>query len=236
MDIKDLVKENVQKWGADLCGVADLEAVHDDIVAAYGHHFDGLTRAVAFGVYLPKRVVDEVIEHPTHTYLAYYDIANALINEIGLRLNNLLMKMGYDTYPIPASQRTGAKDNGVFSHRMAAQLGGLGWIGKSCALVTKEAGPRLRLGTVLTNAPLKADSPMEEQCGSCRLCTDICPAHAILGKNFDPKDDLSQRFDFKRCDAFLTETRQTFGKRTCGRCIAVCRYGKGGKTEGDENA
>ena len=231
MDFTEIVKQNALDWGADICGIADLKTVADALEDGFDARFSGLTRAVSYGVYLPKRVVDEVLEHPTHTYLAYYDIANALINQIGLRLNNYLMKQGYEAYPIPASQRLGAKDRSIFSHRMAAQLAGLGWIGKSCALVTKEVGPRLRLGTVLTDAPLLADSPMEDQCGSCRLCTEACPAHAILGKNFDPAEPLSARFDFQRCDAFLTETRQTFGKRICGRCVAACRYGKDRKEE-----
>jgi len=226
MDLNDLVKKNILSYGADLCAVADLSTVQEELHAAYGHCFDGLTRAVSFGVYLPFRVVEELLEHPTHTYLAYYDIANALINEIGLRLNNDLLKMGFDAYPVPASQRTGAKDGSIFSHRMAAQLSGLGWIGKSCALVTKEAGPRLRLGTVLTDAPLTPGMPAKNLCGDCTLCTDHCPAQAILGRPFDEGEDLSLRFDFHKCDAYLTETRQTFGKRICGRCVAVCRFGR----------
>lgn len=226
MEMTELIKSKTLDWGADICGVADLTDVQEELHALYGDRFDGLNYAVSFGVYLPKRICDEVLEHPTHTYLAYYDIANALINQIGLKVNNYFVKQGYEAYPVPASQRLGAKDNSIFSHRMAAQLAGIGWIGKSCNFVTEEVGPRLRLGTVLTDAPLVPDSPMEDRCGSCTLCTDACPAHAILGKNFDPKDDLSERFDFKKCDAFLTETRQTFGKRICGRCVAVCRYGK----------
>ena len=233
MDLTDQIKTMVKEWGADLCGVAALDGAEAEIRGLYGDRFDGLRRGVSFGVYLPKRVVDEVLEHPTHTYLAYYDVANGLINQIGLRLNNYLMKMGFEAYPVPASQRLGAKDRAVFSHRMAASLAGLGWIGKSCALVTEEVGPRLRLGTVLTDAPLKSDAPKADGCGECRLCTEICPAHAIKGKNFDPKEPLAERFDFQRCDAFLTETRQTFGKRICGRCVAVCRYGK--KKEAEKN-
>ena len=227
MNLNDLIKKNVLSYGADLCAVADLSTAREALWQAYGHRFDGLSRAVSYAVYLPRRVVDEVLEHPTHTYLAYYDVANSLINEIGLRLSNDFTKMGFDSYPIPASQRTGAKDGSIFSHRMAAQLAGLGWIGKSCALVTKEAGPRLRLGTVLTDAALDCGAPAENLCGDCTLCTKICPAGAILGRDFDEKEELSLRFDFQKCDDYLTETRQTFGKRICGRCVAVCRFGRG---------
>ncbi|MEE0776905.1 MAG: 4Fe-4S double cluster binding domain-containing protein, partial [Bacillota bacterium] len=146
---------------------------------------------------------------------------------IGLIVNNRLEREGFMAFPIPASQRTGEnKEGGIFSHRMAAQMAGLGWIGKNCSLVSPQNGPRLRLATVLTNAPLEPDHPMENRCGGCTKCRDICPAGAILGKTFDADDDLSQRFDFFKCDSYLSETRQTFGKRICGRCVAVCPYGK----------
>lgn len=231
-ELTALVKEKAEFFGADICGIADLSEYAETVRNLYGDRFDGLSRAVSFGVYLPRPVCDEVLEHPTHTYLAYYDIANSLLNQVGLRLNNYLVKQGFRAYPIPASQRLGARDGGLFSHRMAAQLAGLGWIGKSCNLVTEEAGPRIRLGTVLTDAPLIADVPGKNRCGSCSLCEEACPAHAITGKAFDPGDELSERFDFHRCDSYLSEVRQTFGKRICGRCVAVCRFGKTKK--GDE--
>ena len=221
------IKDFVRNQGAALCGIGDLTPFRDKITELYGDSFEGLNYAVSFGVYLPRRICNEVLEHPTHTYLAYYDIANALLNQIGLKLYNELFAKGFEAYPIPASQRLGAKDSSIFSHRMAAQLAGLGWIGKSCNLVTETAGPRLRLGTVLTAAPLIADVPLENKCGSCTLCTEACPAGAIKGKAFAPDEPLAERFDFQKCDNYLTETRQTFGKRICGRCVAVCRYGKG---------
>ena len=227
MDLKETLQQIVFDAGADAFGVAELETAAAAIHKAYGDTFDGYTRAVSFAVHLPRRVVDEVLDHPSHTYLAYYDIANSLLNRIGLIVNNRLEREGFLSFPIPASQRTREnKEGGIFSHRMAAQMAGLGWIGKNCSLISPQNGPRLRLGTVLTDAPLEPDSPIENRCGDCTQCRDICPAGAILGKAFDCNDALSQRFDFKKCDAYLSETRQTFGKRICGRCIAVCPYGR----------
>jgi epoxyqueuosine reductase QueG len=49
---------------------------------------------------------------------------------------------------------------------MAAQLPGLGWIGRSCLLVTPEAGPEVRRFTVLTHSDLgKTGEAMGERCG-----------------------------------------------------------------------
>ncbi|MDO4541371.1 MAG: 4Fe-4S double cluster binding domain-containing protein [Bacillota bacterium] len=227
MSLREVLQNKAMEWGADLFGVADLEPHRERILEIYGKEFGGYQCAISFGVFMPGPVVDELLEHPSHIYLAYYDIANSLINEIGLRLNNYLVKEGHKAFPIPSSQRSGeAKEGSIFSHRMAGELAGLGWIGKNSSLVNDKVGPRLRLGTVLTNAALVADSPVENKCGECRLCTEICPANAILGKNYEYGQPLEERFIFHRCDDYLTEVRQTFGKRICGKCVAVCPYGR----------
>jgi len=74
---------------------------------------------------------------------------------------------GSKSFPVPASQIIDEeKLLGVFSNKMAAHLAGLGWIGKSCLLVTPEAGPRARWATVLTQAALeKTGDAMEERGG-----------------------------------------------------------------------
>src|SRR4030042_5597859 len=108
---------------------------------------------------------------------------NARLDDIALRLSNLLVSDGLAAYPIPASQRNGRdRMQSIFSHRMAAHLAGLGWIGKNCCLITPIAGPRVRLVTVLTDAPLAPGSPMDSRCGDCTACVDACPPHAIKGR------------------------------------------------------
>ena len=62
--------------------------------------FDGYTRLCLLRYHLPRRVVDEVLDHPSHTYLAYYDIANSLLNRIGLIVNNRLeRRIPFFSYP-----------------------------------------------------------------------------------------------------------------------------------------
>ena len=41
-----------------------------------------------------------------------------------------------------------------FPHKTAANMAGLGFIGKSVLFISNEFGPRVRLATVLTDAPL----------------------------------------------------------------------------------
>ena len=62
-----------------------------------------------------------------------------------------------------------------FSLRYAAVAAGLGHLGWSGNLVTKEYGGSLYLGGVLTTAPLEPDPiPKENHCNKCKICTKVC--------------------------------------------------------------
>jgi len=57
---------------------------------------------------------------------------------------------------------------------------GLGEYGRHGLLITREFGPRVRLGKIFTDLPLAPDRPIrfggKETCTICRPCTDACPA------------------------------------------------------------
>jgi epoxyqueuosine reductase len=102
-----------------------------------------------------------------------------------LRLGRLLEEHGYraaaivPALPIEMSRETNGL-LGDISLRHAAVGAGLGVIGKSRLLLTRKWGPRVRLGAVVTDAPLIADQPIEEQlCDDCDLCVQSCPAQAL---------------------------------------------------------
>ena len=214
--------------GGDLFGVAGFDDVADKIAQEYGDTYKDFDRAISIAVFFPKTVLNELADGPTHTYLYYYDVINARLNDIALRVSNYLQKKGFKTFPIPASQRVSeSKLAGIFSHRLAAHRAGLGWIGKSCSLINPQVGPRLRLVTVLTDAPLTADKPFGEgRCGSCTACQEACPPQAIKGVPYNIQDSLDVRLDAQSCHDYLSKVRQSFGKRICGRCLAVCPWGQ----------
>ena len=109
---------------------------------------------------------------------------------------------------------------------MAARLAGLGWIGKCCLLVTPESGPRVRWGSVLTDASLKATKkPMKDGCGDCQECVDICPTKAFTGEPFREEDPREIRYDAHKCDKYLTKLEKTSALGVCGMCLYVCPYG-----------
>lgn len=224
VDLTTQIKEKVQAWGGDLCGFADLEVVRAGI-RAYYDRYDDYSRAVSIGVFLPAEVIDELTEGPTDTYAYCYQSCNRLLDDIVMRLCSYLGRAGCKAYPIFSSQIIGeAQDRGAFSHRLAAKEAGLGWIGKSCCLVTPQVGPALRLATVLTDAPLATGKPIKNRCGDCTQCADHCPARAIKGVAFEEGQDRAVRLDFDRCHQLLLSNQQTRGQMVCGVCVSVCPW------------
>jgi epoxyqueuosine reductase len=102
-----------------------------------------------------------------------------------LRLGRFLEERGHRaTMIVPASPTEMSNETlgmvGDISLRHAAVGAGLGVIGKSRLLLTRQWGPRVRLGAVVTNAPLVADKPIEERlCDDCDLCVQSCPGQAL---------------------------------------------------------
>lgn len=115
---------------------------------------------------------------------------------------------------------------GLFSHKLAAHLAGLGWIGKSCLLVTPEVGPRVRWASILTDAPLPAGEPIPQRCGNCRECVEACPAQAFTGRSFRQDESREARFDVFKCREYTREREKAMGVGACGMCVYICPHGR----------
>lgn len=72
-----------------------------------------------------------------------------------------------------------------FSHRYAALAAGVGRLGWSGNLLTKEYGALVELSSVLTSARLTPDMPIPDEdhpCDRCKMCSLVCPVEMIRSK------------------------------------------------------
>lgn len=225
--LKKELQEKASITGADLFGVADLSEARQFIKENYEDISQQYPKALSIGVYFPAKIINLLEMGPQQVYSYYYEVLNNKLDELALIITNYLFKAGYDALPIPASQQLmHNKYKSMFSHRLAASLAGLGWIGKSCCLVNEKFGPRLRLVTVLTGAPLEPDLPVANKCGNCTACVDACTPGAIKGLPFEPAQSLRERFDAKACDKHFQRLKEQYGIGNCGKCLAACPWGK----------
>jgi ribosomal protein S18 acetylase RimI-like enzyme len=112
-------------------------------------------------------------------------------------------------------------------HRTVATRAGLGWIGKSGLLITKEYGSAVRLASVLTDAELETGKPIDtSSCGDCRLCVDHCPAQAIVGVNWEAGTTREQIYNPAACfrTAKALSSAQGLKATICGVCIHACPW------------
>lgn len=83
---------------------------------------------------------------------------------------------------------------GAVDWRGAGVLAGLGGYGESGLLVTREFGPAVRLGGVLTEAEIAPGEPLPESpCTHCNRCLEGCPAGALSGRGKIDRKQCGER-------------------------------------------
>lgn len=234
MELKAKLRKMAIGMGADFFGIANLSPAQEAIENLWEKSAAQYPRAVSFGIALSHAIVDQqpdrfssivAMNYRHHAY----NIVNQRLDHIASRLSAIIQKEGNRSLPVPSTQEMTYNENlyGMFSHKMAARLAGLGWVGKCCLMITPDAGPRVRWGSVLTDAPLKAAGKLlKDGCGDCQECVDICPTEAFTGEPFREADPREIRYDAHKCEKYLHKMKKTSALGVCGMCLYVCPYGR----------
>lgn len=214
--MKTSLKRELLDHGATIVGVAGLRGYLNGEIA----HLD---RAVSIGVH--RRLTEDTV---------------ALLVKLQKRAVRFLKARGHKALAIPpdSDRRKGTFISTLYSllnHKMAATSAGLGWIGKNGLLINPRHGPRLSLVTVLTDARLRPDEPVEYcLCGPCRLCVEHCPSKAITGAAWSRLSPFVELVKLDACRSHKRTKRATEGKPNCGLCINVCPYGRMNTSTNDQ--
>lgn len=223
----DLI-EKAYSYGIDTFGIADLEYLREydtypkDLLDTY-------SRGISIGLKIPNEILDRLPESRP-IYAKHYVMLNDRLDFIAYEISKFLESKNFKAFPIPASKvLKDFKWRSFISHRAIARTAGIGWIGKSLNLITKDYGPRIRFASILTDAPLETGTPLENKCGDCQNCIDSCIVSAI--KNYEFKNYPENReysLDIEKCASKLQDFSKDpdIGVMICGICLKVCPWGK----------
>jgi epoxyqueuosine reductase len=171
---------------------------------------------------------------PDRAQIARYAWGDDYHDVIGARLDALVAWMREESgQPFDALAYV---DTGPVQERVYAQHAGLGWIGKNTCVINPEAGSWIFLAEIICSLPLEVDQPALDQCGTCMLCIEACPTHALVAPGV---------LDSTRCISYLTieqrgpipdEFAPAVGSHVygCDVCQEVCPWNQVAATSRDE--
>ena len=234
MNLTKEIEKLSRNYGVDYFGIADLKLAKDFIADQGGEIVSEYPFSITLGIKLQNSIVDQLPKKNTDNGIAVnyyfhgYQVINQRLDFVSSLIGSFIGNKGFKALPIPAAERI---DNericASFSHKLGANLAGLGWIGKSCLLVTPDHGPRVRFTTILSDAPLKPKNKiLENRCGECNECVKICPANAFSGKAFAQNEPREERYDARKCEKFFDKMKEKGEKPVCGLCLFACPFGR----------
>ena len=138
LNVEERVTQLIGSEAEYIMGFADLSGLLPEI---YGHH----TFGIVIGKKLDNRIVDSVATGPNLEYMQHYRQINRELSTLVHRISAELKAMKISTIVIEPTVNDDELDDQYyktlrtdFSHKMAATLAGLGWIGKTALLISKK--------------------------------------------------------------------------------------------------
>ena len=218
-ELTEKLKKFLYCQGADLVGIGDISEVENC----------NFQIGVSVAVSLPGNVIVDLQKAPTKEYYHLYYTLNKKLDEIVLSGETFLRDNGFEAYAQTTSRvKVNSDRRSKLPHKTVATRAGLGWIGKNGLLVNSRYGSAIRISSLLTNAPLECNEPVNESCcGGCSLCIKNCPAKALKGTLWEVGVPREELVDVEKCRKKQVEIMsETTGIETdlCGKCFAVCTY------------
>ncbi|MCP4186281.1 MAG: tRNA epoxyqueuosine(34) reductase QueG [Gammaproteobacteria bacterium] len=156
----------------------------------------------------------------------YHKLMRKHLKHFAEKIAALVGNMGYRVFT----------DSAPVLEKALATKAGIGWQGKHSNILNRSCGSWFFLGEIYTDLKLAIDKPVENHCGRCISCIDVCPTQAIIAPYV---------VDARRCISYLTiehhsaipvEFRSAIGNRIygCDDCQLFCpwnRFANDSKTD-----
>ena len=148
----------------------------------------------------------------------YHKLIRKRLQRLADKISELVGDHGYRVFT----------DSAPVLEKALAVKAGIGWQGKHSNILHREHGSWFFLGEIYTDLKLETDIPVENHCGRCTTCIDVCPTQAIVAPYV---------VDARRCISYLTiehksaipvEFRAAIGNRIygCDDCQLFCPWNR----------
>ena len=176
--------------------------------------------AVCFAVAFDQSLIDPYFKKEDHKALETNKVrTTTMANGIALEIAEFLQQQGHKAVPQGANfvYRQDTENwlmdmHPPLSHRYLAIRSGIGHVGYSGNIITKEYGSAIVLASIVTDAELVPTDPLpkeENYCDDCKLCLSVCSSGYV-----DPVEKVT-----------VTLGGEEFGygkRRSNSRCFLVC--------------
>ena len=177
--------------------------------------------------YLPPETKgpQQVLGNPALGYVSRYALGRDYHKLVRKRLAQLARRISDEIGPF--THRAFVDSAPVYETGLAEKAG-LGWKGKHSLVLNRSGGSWFFLGALFLDLDLPVDEPVDDHCGTCTACIDVCPTGAIIDDGV---------VDARRCISYLTiesdedipeSLRPMMGNRIygCDDCQLVCPWNR----------
>ena len=214
---KELTSQTVKQYGraagADVVGIAAATAfAHAPEGYRPADVLEGCLSVIVLGAACPREVLNDTVEYTANR--------NAMLTNMTAMAKEVAKQIKAHGHGVKAISGSGGKTvngmtHGHISLKHAAELTGLGVIGKNYLFTSPKYGNLLWLSAVLTDADLVPDLKVEHKmCDNCDICVKACPSGAL---------DDPNSFGKKECAKFFSMANKKFEIK-CFRCRTVCPH------------
>jgi epoxyqueuosine reductase len=189
MDLTEIIKDMAITLGASHVGITTKETLKDwHNTTDLDYILDGANSAITFAVPFGEDLnenINKFLAKENHKKLEKQKVrATTLSNGIALEISGLLNQIGYKAEPVHSNfvyRKDSPPEYRVppLSHKFLAVRSGIGHMGYSGLIITKEYGSSIAIASVVTDAKLKQTKSLPENenyCDKCKLCLRVCLA------------------------------------------------------------
>ena len=205
--------------GASVAGIAAAEAFTS---APEGFKpedaFPGCRSVIVLGAPMPKEAIQG---EDTTGFIDIRNEVNAKLSETAKAIVKLLKAEKHKAKAISgmSGKYVDGFTHGPISLKHAAELAGLGVIGRNYLLINREYGTLLWLNAVLTDAELTPDERLQfSVCENCNICAEACPVGAL---------DMPGAVNKKGCSGHMFKMIDKKWEIVCFQCRKRCPYWEG---------